>query len=381
MVAVRILVKAAFSVFSGYGKDSLGLTKALVAAGCDVYLDPVVMTPPLPEEIAGLMTKPLVAPFDLLIHHVDPGALVLEQHTARAAKTRVAWTMWERSSLDNLNNKASLKKRFNGAYDLLLTYDQVTQGAFEPYMRRTRAFGSLPPVGLLQGGYDPSEWSFVDRDWAKPRFNFCMVGQLHERKDPWVAIEAFRELKEEFPEEFEPAELHLKTNILGLHPGLEDLIPKLKIYYDVWPAEKLKAFYEQMHVLLAPSRGEGKNLPALEMMSTGGAVIATNWGGHTGWMNSEYAYPLDYTLGIPDPRFPECKEARASKEHLKELMLRVFRDRAETRRKGEIASNVIPQMMSWDKVVDDLFRRVRDLIPEKGRPLYDQYARLTSTRD
>lgn len=381
MVVLRVLVKAAYSIYSGYGKDSLGLTKALMAAGCDVYLDPVVMTPPLPQEIADLMTKPLQAPFDLLIHHVDPGAMGLEQHTWRAAKTRVAWTMWERSSLDNLNNKNTLRKRFNGAYDLLLAYDQTTQAAFEPWMKRSRSFTELPPVGLLQGGYDPSEWSFVERDWAKDRFIFCMVGQLHERKDPWVAIEAFRELKEQFPEEFEPAELMLKTNVMGLHPGIEDLVPKLKIFYDVWPPEQLKAFYEQTNCLLAPSRGEGKNLPALEMMSTGGAVIATNWGGHTGWMNSEYAYPLNYTLVPPDPKFPDCMEARASKEHLKELMLRVFRDRSETRRKGEIASNVIPQMMSWNKVVDDLFRRLRDLIPEKGRPLYDQYARLQSTRD
>lgn len=378
---MKVLVKAAFSKFSGYGNDSFGLTKALMNAGCDVYLDPVVMTPPLPQWCADLMTKPLEAPFDLLIHHVDPGALSLEQHTLRASKTRVAWTMWERSSLDNLNNRASLRKRFNGVYDLLLAYDQVTQAAFEPYMHRTRNYDALPPVGLLQGGYDPDDWPFVDRDWASPRFNFCMVGQLHERKDPWVAIEAFRELKEQFPEEFEPAELHLKTNILGLHPGLEELIPKLKIYYDVWPFEKLVAFYSQMHVLLAPSRGEGKNLPALEHMSKGGAVIATNWGGHTGWMNSQYAYPLDYELMAPDPKFPECKEARASKEHLKELMLHVFRNRAEVRRKAEIASNVIPQMMSWEKSVDDLFRRMRDLIPEKGRPLYDQYARLGSTRD
>ena len=60
-------------------------------------------------------------------------------------------------------------------------------------MKPTRHYPDLPPIGLLQGGYDPSEWSFVERDWAKDRFIFCMVGQLHERKDPWVAIEAFRD--------------------------------------------------------------------------------------------------------------------------------------------------------------------------------------------
>jgi glycosyltransferase involved in cell wall biosynthesis len=345
----------------------LGMTQAFIRAGWDVYLDPQVCSPPLTQEIADLLTKRLEAPFNLLVHHVDPGALSLEQHTARASEIRVAWSMWERSTLDNLHNHRTFKQRMNGIYHLLLAYDPVTYGAFEPFTKRSRKYSDLPVISQLQGGYWPDDHPYVKRDWSPPDryFGFCMLGQLHERKDPFVAIEAFRELKEQFPEEFEPAELHLKTNIPSLPPQMEEWIPKLKIHYDVWPAPKVKEFYSKMHCLLAPSRGEGKNMPALEMMSSGGAVIATNWGGHTGWMSSEYAYPLSYTLSPSDGRYPNCLDARADKEHLKELMLHVFRNRGEAKRKGEIASQVIPRMMSWDTVVQSLVRRVIDNLPEE----------------
>lgn len=375
---MKVLVKATVSEFTGYGRDTIGLVEALMRANVDVYLDPTYLSPPLSQDIANLLTKRLIAPFDLLLHHVDPGALTLEQHTVRAADMRVAWTMWERSSFDNLNNKQTLRKRLNGVYDVLLSYDQVTKTAFEPYARKTRSYVAPPTLGILQGGYAPEGWAFAERDWATPNFNFCMLGQLHDRKDPWVAIEAFRELKEEHPD-FATAGLELKTNIATLHPGLEELIPGLKIHYDVWTTEQVKDFYGRMHCLLAPSRGEGKNLPALEFMSTGGAVIATNWGGHTGWLNSEYSYPLNYTLAPAEKKFPECKDARADKEHLKELMLHVFRDRADARRKGQVASEVIPKMMSWDTVVKDLFLRLKDLNPEKGRKLHEQFVSLSES--
>ncbi len=363
---VKVLVKAAFNPYSGYGNDGIGITKALLNAGLDVYLDPICTIPPLPPEIAELLTKRLEAPFDLLIHHADPAQLGLRPEGRRAAKITVGWTMWEYSTLDNLKGRSGVRKALR-SYDAVFGYDSNTRDALKPYVSTTAA------LGVLQGGFWPGEWRRAQRDWHSPRFGFCMVGQLSQRKDPFVAIQAFRELKEEFPEEFEPAELHLKTNILGLHPAMEQWVPKLRVHYAVWPQDVLQEFYAAQHVLLAPSRGEGKNVPALEMMTTGGAVIATNWGGHTQWLSSAYAYPLNFTLAAESPTTPNCMSARASKDHLKELMLHTFRHRSEVARKATSAANLIPTMCNWDTVVDRLFTRVADLVPGSGGQLLHGY--------
>lgn len=352
---MKVLVRTALNPYSGYGNDGLGILTALLSAGIDTYVEPTFVAPPLPPQIAALLTKRLEAPFDLLIHHADPAGLGISPESRRAAKATVAWTMWEYTSLDNLPGRSTLRKRLRD-YDLVLGYDQVSSGALARYVTGA--------AGTLQGGFWPEDWPVSTiRDWTGDRFGFCMVGQLHQRKDPFVAINAFKQLKEENPEEFAPAELHLKTSTPGLHQAMQQWVPKLRVHYSVWPADTLREFYHTQHVLLAPSRGEGKNVPALEFMATGGTVIATDWGGHTQWLSPAVGYPLNYSLVPIDGRHPQCRNARADTAHLKDLMLHVFRDRDEARRKGEQAARLIPQMCSWTAVLRRLFDRLADTVP------------------
>lgn len=352
---LKILVKTPLNPFTGYGNDGIGLITALMDAGLDVYLDPLYVAPPLPAHVASLLTKRQQAPFDLLIHHHDPIHAGISPEARRACKAAIYWTMWEYDSLDNCPRRSTLRKRFRD-YDAVFGYDNVSTTALGPYVKASN-------LATLQGGFFPSDWPKAERDWRSDRFGFCMVGALHERKDPFVAIEAFRELKQEHPEEFEPAELHLKTNVPGLHQAMQEWVPKLRVHYNVWPADVLREFYASQHCLLAPSRGEGKNMPALEFLSTGGAVIATNWGGHTQWLSPSYAYPLNYTLVPLSPATPNCHNARADKDHLKALMLHVFRNRAEAASKGDLAARLIPEMCSWDAVVRRMFDKLRASVP------------------
>jgi len=361
---VRVLLKAPMSVYTGYGNDGIGIARALINNGVDVYLQPTHVDAPLPEDIALLLTKRLVAPFDVMINHVDPAQLGILKQEKAACSITIGWTMWEYDSLANLKGKSKLRKALQN-YDLILGYDQIAIDAFKPYLGNTVG-------GVLQGGYLPDKWLKIERDWFSPRFGFAMCGVLSDRKDPFVSIMAFKELKEEYPEEFEPAELHLKTTVPGLHSMMEQWVPKLRVHYDSWPEDVLKEFYGAQHVLLAPSRGEGKNMPALEFQSTGGAVIATNWGGHTGWLSSEYAYPLDYAL-MPLDDNPRVRNARADKDHMKALMLHTFRNRAEVKHKAELAAEVIPQTMSWDKKINTLFEKLPEWLPETGTKVYQKF--------
>lgn len=368
---VKVLVQVALSCFTGYGSDGLGLINALEAAGCDVYIKPAHVDPPLPQNIANLLTKRLSAdpPFDLLIDHQDPGAMGVTPEGRRATKLAVGITMWEYSSLDNMQGKdrKTLRKRIK-EMDLLLGYDPVSTECLREYLPKR---GKAPALGTLQGGFEVSKWKYVNRNWNSQEFNFCMVGALHSRKDPFVAIQAFKELKDEKGEAFSGGRLNLKTNIPGLHSEMERWCPGLKIYYDVWSEEVLRNFYAQQHMLLAPSRGEGKHLPALEFQSTGGVVAATNWGGPTMWLNSEYAFPINYELMPISGASPNCKNARASKEHLKEIMWYAYTHRSEMRERGELAARIIPVSHSWDSVVDRLFNKVGEL--PKGEEVYNKF--------
>ncbi len=362
---MKVLVQAPMSPYAGYGNDGIGITRALLRMGADVYLDPKVVQAPLPPDVAELFTKEVRGPFDLLIQHVDPMTLELTPEAREASAVAVGWTMWEYSNFLNMDKRSSLKKRL-AKFDALVGYDEVSSAGLADFYKGQ--------VLTVQGGFWPEDWAPMVRDFHEENFYFCMVGMLHQRKDPFVAIQAFSELKSEHEDFDKHARLSLKTGMPGLHSKMEEVYPGLRIYYDIWNDETMKKFYNSQHVLLAPSRGEGKNMPALEFMSTGGAVIATNWGGHTQWLSSEYAYPLDYTLVPVDAKHQKTLNARASVEHLKAIMLHTFRNRNEVERKGKIASEVIPQMCSWDTVMERLMFQLTDV--PGGKELWMKYKRL-----
>lgn len=357
---MKVLLKVPLASYSGYGNDGIGMARAFVRWGADVYLQPTVVQAPIPEDVAFLLTKELRAPFDLVINHVDPSVLNASDELRRSADVIVGWSMWEYSNFKNLPGRSKLKKNLKN-FDAIVGYDEVSSDCFKPYFKG--------PVLTVQGGFWPEDWPEMERDWDAEDFYFCMVGVLSERKDPFLAVQAFSELKTEHEDFNEHARLSLKTVAPGLHSKMQDVYPGLRIFYDVWPTEVLKNFYAAQHVLLAPSRGEGKNMPALEFQSTGGVVIATDWGGHRQWLNPAYNYPLNYELQPVDNQHPDTLNARASVEHLKELMLHVFRNRNEAREKGAMAARVIPANSSWDSVIERLLLRVAESV-EGGDKLW-----------
>lgn len=357
---MKILVKTPLSPYSGYGNDGLEMLTAMMNRGWDVYVMPMAVQAPLPPHIAGLLTKTLQAPFDLYINHTDPMALECTPEIQRSADVTVGWTMWEFTGFKRVmaeKDRRTLRKRLK-EFDALVGYSDVDTEAFGPYYDK--------PIIIQQGGFDPRKWPVLEhRDWNDEKIRFIQHGVLSQRKDPFRLLRAFAELSREHEDFAQGATLALHTTTPGLHSKIEEVYTNVRVFYDVWPVETVRDFYESAHVLVAPSRGEGKNLPALEFMSTGGTVIATNWGGHVQWMSDMYAYPLNYELAdaVKDPR-TDAQNARADVEHLKELLLHCFRNRDEVRRKGELASRVIPQAHSWDTVLDKFMGKLQHALPE-----------------
>jgi glycosyltransferase involved in cell wall biosynthesis len=371
---LRVIVKSPFSEYSGYGKDGFGILRALDRWGCEVYAQPQWVDTPIPRDLLHIFSRELKAPFDLLINHWDPTHLSVTREARQLSRVAVAWTMWEFAGgpgkdgkgvsglVPHCEGRSTLRKRLQW-YDLVLGYDEVSLAALEPYIPRH------VHRGVLQGGFDSAEWKETERDWHGDRFGFIMHGALNDRKAPWTAIQAFNELKFEQPD-FEGATLALHTNMPGkVFPELNEPFKaqKIRVFIEAFDKPTLDQFYASGHCLLAPSRGEGKNLPALEMMTTGGVVAATNFGGHTQWLSGDYAYPLDYTLAPTFERVPwGAHDARVSVEHLKDVIWHIYTHREEARRKGMLAAQTIPVMCDWTSVIERLFRRIGDEVTGPG---------------
>lgn len=354
---------------------------------------------PIPPDLLPLFAKPLEGPFDLTLNHWDPPHLELSEHGRRATRLAVAWTMWEMTSMahcheagpvteDDLepwkqawarSGKTPESFPFKGRpgirenlkwFDAVLGYSDVTLQALEPYIPEQ------VHRGVLQGGFEASEWKFAQRDWSDDgMFRFGMHGALNRRKEPFIVLQAFLELCEEHPEFKEGARLLLHTTVPSVLPEMNEIYERagigVRIWLETWDKARLEQYYQACHALVYPSHGEGKNLPGLEFSSTGGVVLGTDWSGHASWLTHDVGYPLACTVERMDGRPDLGKWAVVSIAEVKRAMWHVFTHRAEAKRKGELAARLIPQMCSWDAVLENLFRRLRDLVPGQGEIVHN----------
>jgi hypothetical protein len=91
------------------------------------------------------------------------------------------------------------------------------------------------------------------------------------------------------------------------------------------------------------------------------AVIATNWGGHTVWLRNEYAYPLNFVL----EETPGGIQARADRDHLKELMWHVYTHREEAKMKGALAARTLPPMCDWNVIARKMVQIIATTPPHQ----------------
>lgn len=361
---MKVLLSTPTNTFTGYGVDGCALVRVFRQWGADVYLAPSAVHPPLPRDVAEVLTKPLPTQVDLALAHRCPQELARSDTAGMysAATVSLAWSMWEFDDLsmvdviDQNNCEHSFRvcahlPQALQSFDGVLAYDEVSKTALSPYHDNTR---------ILQGGVTPME--YVERDWFGSPFRFVMAGMLGPRKNVFAAIHAFKQLRE--AGELADAELHLKTVGPGLPPALEEWCPGLRIHSQAWSRPRLEQFYATAQALLTTSWGEGKNIPAAEFAASGGAVALPIVGGHAQWANPEYIFPLRYSWE------PYCGNARGAKvdmESLKETMLEMYSDRGRSRNKAEIAARVLPSLLSWERVLERLQFQLPDLAGRRGQ--------------
>lgn len=359
---MRLMIRSGFDRFSGYGNDAIDIAVFAAKAGIDVVPWPMNVMPGLPPEFVPLLTKDPRGRYDVSLTFGPPFD-IRPWEFAHLADKAVGWTMWERTPMvkDDMRDHGwdlrRGKRWWSGGGGLEKLEGSIGGRRWNLdmmlvtcHMNVDAVHGLDPhvPMAVLPCGIDPDRWPTVRRDPSR-QLTFGMIGMLGGRKDPFVLLNAWRELKDEGFD----ARLKIHTLAAGLHPKIAEWLPDVEFSQHALNERELVGWYHDCDVLVSTSRGEGNNKPAMEMMATGGTVIATDWSGHQNWLHEDVAYPLSGRLmarTAPEGTF----DFRADVEHLKELMRRCEARRAEVAWKGWNAAGWIKAAFSWDEVVAKL---------------------------
>lgn len=372
---MKVLLRSSLWNGTERGEDSFELITTLIRLGAEVYLVPTEVRPPLPTIAASLLSRVYPPVFDLALHYVDPADAEIPREFRDAANMNVLWTKHPQTMF-NKRLTPSVNE-----YDAILAQDEVTYTALSEITSN--------PLGVLAAGFNSEPWQPARRTWDGP-VNFCMVLTGDKGEYPELAIEAFHTLRSGTPhdrtengfEEFAESQLVIKT-LPGddLNPKLTEHVPGLTIIKENWSKEVFNKFYGDMHVMLSPDRGGKRNKACMEFMSTGGVVIATDWSLNRAWLSGAYGYPLEFDYNIVSHKDSRNKFANPSGYHLRERMLEIAQNPQAAADRGQIASNVVPTMLDWNKVLESMFQMLDELSPDEGTNLYDKYKRCTPLRE
>lgn len=372
---MRVLLRAGIETWSGYGNDAVDSAKGLKAAGVDVVLWPTMVMPPIPPEVASLLTKDPRGPKDVALAFCPPFDL-RPWEFADLGRKAVGWTMWERTPMVpedmeghgwDVDGRRGEGRWWSGKADADLEVEGwagherfdldlllVTCGM------NLQAMGELDPhveMDVLACGIDIDRWAYEEPKDGPVRFGWC--GTAAPRKDPWLLLETWRDLKERG--ELQGASLEMKTFGPGLHPAIGEVYPDVTVITDAWSGEQMRAWYASLTAMVSTSRGEGNNKPSMEAMSVGRPSIATDWSGHTNWLHPETGYPVEVDLR-PREKPEGTFDARAVRRSLEGRLLEVHADPDRALEKGRQASSQIAATLSWEKVVDRLVRKLEKVV-------------------
>lgn len=365
---MRLVLRAGFDRFSGYGNDAVDLAVNLQKVGVDVVPLPISLLPGLPRKFTRLLEKDPRGRKDVVMTFAPPYD-IKPWEFAKMAPVAVGYSMWERTPL--------LPEDFDGhAWP-----HEIPEGVAPPVemigQMRAERFGTdggpanawdglrhmfvtcpmnreafahvdeVTPTSVVPCGIEGKDWPVAQRD-PKRRMRFLMVGMLTGRKEPFVMLDAWRELKQEHPE-FD-AVLTMHTMARGLHPKIAEAYPDVEISDRTLDRKGLLRLYHGSDVLVSTSRGEGNNKPAMEFMATGGTVIASDWSGHQNWLHRDVTTAVPGTLQ-PVPGQPKAQDFHVDTEALKTALLDAWRNPSDTARRGERAATWVREALSWDVVV------------------------------
>lgn len=338
----------------GYGRDGIGIIRALRDRGHHVTVAPIRggMQVPLPVDIAlSLSVENYQDPsYDIRIVHQSPLDVGLSLPDAEVASVNIWWSMWEWENYpDSEINNMPLGYRTK-YFDYFVAYDSGTLASLGPHLK-----SHIEQI-TCQGGYESEDW-MPDPHYQFPEeFIVGTLGDMSGRKNPFVLMDAFRLFKDRNPEVKSRLVLKSRKPLLGPLVGpYSDPEYNIVEVNGVWTRDQMERFYRALGVYVAPSYGEGKNLPALEAATNGVPLILSDIPGHKAW-----ASVFDSVLFVGGERANLRIEGipmwglKVDVEELAQALQQVYDHRVMYTEKARSNVQSVAQSMDWTKAIERL---------------------------
>lgn len=233
--------------------------------------------------------------------------------------------------------------------------------------------GVKRPIHIVPLGFDPHYFHPDIQAVPNPHgeFVFLSIFEWGERKCPEALLRAFDDA---FSAD-EPVRLVCKVMNRDSDLSLKEEIRNLRlrpgggrvsfVFNHEFPRHQLGTLYRSADCYVAPSRGEGWNMPLMEAMACGLPVIGTDWGAHQEFLHDGIAYPLRIRGTIPAvakcPYYRGYSWADPDPEHLRHLLREVYESQDEAKRKGEAAAREMAARWTWDHTAKTIETRLDEL--------------------
>ena len=360
---MRVLLRGPVDPWTGYGRDLIGLTEALLDARVEVALWPLSVAPGLPDRVAALLSRPLDPPYDAVVWYAPPDN-IQPWSMYGWGRVQLGWTMWERTpfhghNIDWWDADSPDLQRGHVWSRRYLQRDTTAKGWLDALIVTCRmnvdAFAHVEqhlPIEVIPPGVDVDNYPKTIREPSGP-FRFGWVGVPSARKALPTMLDAWCQFREQRPDV--DAVLEVKTTGVGAGVIEAARTRDVVVHRDTWSTKQLAAWYGSLDALVSVSRGEGMNKPAVEAMATGTPVIAPRWGGHENWLYPDSGYPVAFEVG-PSPIETDTVDCTVDAEDVARAMADVVDDPAARDRKGHAAANLVRSSMTWSRAANKLLQ-------------------------
>jgi glycosyltransferase involved in cell wall biosynthesis len=296
---MRVLYVAPVKDSSGYGEASRNYIKALHSVGVDVVARHLKFdkSDPGPDPAIDFFLSQPAKDISVILQHTTPNTTKIKK-----GLVNILYMAWETSLLPK--SWPEKINQFNAA-----------MVPCEMNVKALKDSGVTIPIYKVPHAFDLPRYKVFE---AKDKYNidperfiFYNICQLTKKKGiDRLLIAYFTEFKRE-----EPVALLLKTYINanfghddldeirkyidGVKQGLKlDSYPRVYVNNQIMDNDEILRLHASCDTMIAPSRGEGFNIPAFESMAMGTPTIVTQWGGF-----KEYAQGCLPIRAIEEPVF------------------------------------------------------------------------------
>lgn len=276
----------------GYGVAGYNLLKALMQSGAIVCYFPIGKPEWEGDPLANQIVNGAAGNAKFFDHNA-PSIKVWHQNDMAlfpGRGPRVGFPIFE------LNRFKDDEKHHLSSLDRILVCSEWAKRVVEDN-------GISVPVSVVPLGVDQQIFHISEEDkkarpyWTRDTTVFMNVGK-------WEVRKGHNELLEAFCKAFTPKD-NVELRMMNDNPfiGIQNEIWKQK-YLDSSMGEKIKILhrapsqhglrqeFNQIDCGVFPSHAEGWNLEILEMMACGANIIATDYSGHTEFLNDDNSYLL-----------------------------------------------------------------------------------------